>query len=260
MKVLKAKFLNEKGDLLSARLTLPGNDKPLHFAIIAHCFTCNKDFNSVRNISKAITAAGFGVLSLDYTGLGKSHGNFSDTNFSTNVDDLLSAARYLTEKYTAPDLIIGHSFGGPAAIYAASKIPSVKAVATIAAPSEVDHVKHLLGDEIDVIKEEGKATVSIGGNSITIEKQFLHDIDQHNLAAVVRELKKPILIMHSPQDSTVEIRHAEMLYTEAKHPKSFISLDNADHLLNNKKDACYAGDVIAAWVKRYLPASKNKQQ
>lgn len=252
MKVLKAKFLSEKGESLSARLTLPDNDMPLHFAIIAHCFTCNKNFNSVRNISKAMTAAGFGVLSFDFTGLGNSKGDFGDTNFSTNVDDLMAAASYLKNKYISPSLIIGHSFGGPAAIYAAAKIPSVKAVATIAAPSEVDHVQHLLGDEIDVIRKEGKATVSIGGNSITIEKQFLHDIGQHNLAEVVRELKKPILIMHSPHDTTVEIRHAEMLYTEAKHPKSFISLDNADHLLNNKKDACYAGDVIAAWVKRYL--------
>jgi putative redox protein len=254
MRVLNSKFLSEKGESLSVRLTLPRDKMPVHFAMIAHCFTCNKDFNNVRNISKAMTASGFGVLSLDFTGLGSSNGNFADTNFSTNVDDLVAAANYLKKKYVSPSLIIGHSFGGPAAIYAADKIPSVKAVATIAAPSQVDHVKHLLGDEIDVIKEEGKGTASISGNSITIKKQFLHDIDQHNLTEVVRELRKPILIMHSPQDCTVDIRHAEMLYTEAKHPKSFISLNNADHLLNNKKDACYAGDVIAAWVKRYLTA------
>lgn len=252
MKVDKARFLNKKGNQLSARITLPDSDKLLHFAIIAHCFTCNKNYNSVRNISKALTTAGFGAFSFDYTGLGSSGGDFSETNFSTNVEDLLSAASYLAEKYIAPELLVGHSFGGPAAIYAAAKIPSVKAVATIAAPSEIEHITHLLKKEIDIIKEEGEATVNIGGNSITIEKQFLHDIANHNLAEVVRGLKKPILIMHSPFDSTVEIRHAELLYKEAQHPKSFISLDNADHLLNNKKDACYAGDVIAAWVGRYV--------
>ncbi len=258
MKVLRAKFLSDQSESLSARLTLPDDEMPLHFAIIAHCFTCNKNFNSVRNISKAITASGFGVLSFDFTGLGNSKGNFGDTNFSTNVDDLVAAAGYLKNNYISPSLIIGHSFGGPAAIYAAAKIPSVKAVATVAAPAEVGHVRHLLGDEIDVIKKEGKATVSLGGIPVTIEKQFLNDIGKHDLLEVLRELKKPILIMHAPHDTTVDIRHAEMLYREAKHPKSFISLDNADHLLTSKKDACYAGEVIATWVKRYLPGSQNK--
>lgn len=255
MKVLKAKFLSETGEALSARLTLPDHNLPEHFAVIAHCFTCNKNFNGVRNISKAMTAAGFGVLSFDFTGLGNSDGNFTETNFSTNVDDVVSAVKYLEKKYTGPCLIIGHSFGGPAAIYAAARSPSVKAVATIAAPSEVDHVKHLLENQIELIEEEGKATVTLEGRPFTIKKQFLNDLGKHDLPEVVRDLKKPLLIMHSPHDTTVAISHAEKLYVEAKHPKSFISLDKADHLLNDKKDAYYAGDVIAAWVKRYLPAS-----
>ena len=252
MKVLQAKFLSEKGESLSARITLPANGEAQHFAIIAHCFTCHKNFNGVRNISKAMTASGFGVLSFDFTGLGNSDGNFTDTNFTTNVDDVVSAARYLEQKYSSPFLIIGHSFGGPAAIYAAAKIASVKAVATIAAPSEVDHVKHLIESEIDLIAEEGKAKVNLAGQHFTIKKQFLDDLGTHDLPAVLRELKKAILIMHSPHDTTVAISHAEKLYTEARHPKSFISLDKTDHLLNNKRDAYYAGEVIAAWVKKYV--------
>lgn len=252
MKVLKAKFLSKKGDALSGRITLPDNQVPEHFALIVHCFTCNKNFNGIRNISKAITASGLGVLSFDFTGLGNSDGDFSDTNFSTNVEDIVSAAGYLQKKYTAPCLIIGHSFGGPAAIYAAAKIPSVKAVATVAAPAEVDHVKHLIENEIDLIEDEGKATVRLDGRPFTIKNQFLNDLGKYCLPAVLRELRKAILIIHSPQDTTVTIENAEKLYTEARHPKSFISLDKADHLLKNKKDAYYAGEVIAAWVKRYL--------
>lgn len=252
MKVVKANFLNTRGESLSAKLTLPANKRPQHFALMAHCFTCNKNLNSVRYISEAMTTLGFGVLSFDFTGLGSSSGNFTDTNFSTNVDDLISAANYLQEKYISPALVIGHSFGGPAAIYATSKIPGVKAVATIAAPSEVDHVKHQLGRTIAAIEDKGQATVSLAGRPFTIKKQFLADISKHKLREVLRKLKKPILIMHSPQDITVSIKHAEVLYLEAKHPKSFISLDKADHLLKNKKDALYAGEVIGTWVRRYL--------
>lgn len=252
MKILKAKFLSKRGEALSARLTMPDVEQPLHFALIVHCFTCNKNFNSVRNISNALAASGFGVFSFDFTGLGNSMGNFSDTNFSTNVDDVLSAVEYIKKKNSSPALIIGHSFGGPAAIYAAAKTPSVKAVATIAAPAEVEHVKHLLENDIDEIEQEGIADVTLGGIPLAIKKQFLDDLGKHHLLEVVRELKKPILVMHSPQDTTVNITNAELLYKEAKHPKSFVSLDKADHLLNNRKDAFYAGEVVAAWAKRYL--------
>ncbi|WP_165957979.1 alpha/beta hydrolase family protein [Segetibacter sp. 3557_3] len=252
MKVHKVRFSNKEGHDLSARITLPDKTGPFVFAIIAHCFTCNKDFNCVRNISKSLALAGFGILSLDYTGLGKSDGNFSESNFSTNVNDLLSAAVYLLENYTSPALIIGHSFGGPAAIYAASQIPSIKAVVTIAAPSEVDHVTHLIKDKIEEINAHGEAAVSVGGNRVMIEKQFLDDIARHNLPDAIKELGKAILIMHSPHDSTVSISNAEQIYTAAKHPKSFVSLDNADHLLSSKKDACYTGDLIAVWARRYI--------
>ncbi len=257
MKVVKTNFLNKHGESLSAKLTLPERKHPEHFALIAHCFTCNKNFNSVRYISEAMTSFGYGVLSFDFTGLGSSSGNFSATNFSTNVDDLVAAANYLERTYTSPALIIGHSFGGAAAIYAASKIPGVKAVATVAAPSEVGHVKHQLGKAIASIENKGQATVSLAGRPFTIKKQFLTDIDRYKLRDVLRKLKKPILIMHSPQDDTVSIKHAEVLYLEAKHPKSFISLDKADHLLKNKKDALYAGEVIAIWAKRYLQGASR---
>ncbi len=259
MKVLKAKFLNKRGEALSARLTLPDIAQPLHFALIVHCFTCNKNFNSVRNISNALAASGYGVFNFDFTGLGNSMGNFADTNFSTNVDDALSAVEYLKKNHSSPALIIGHSFGGPAAIYAAAKTPSTKAVVTIAAPAEVEHVKHILENDIDQIEQEGKADVTVGGIPLIIKKQFLDDLGKHDLLEVIRELKKPILIMHSPGDNTVDITNAEMLYKEAKHPKSFVSLDKADHLLNNKKDAFYAGEVIAAWAKRYLVSSVSKK-
>jgi putative redox protein len=199
-----------------------------------------------------LTSNGFGVLRFDFTGLGESEGDFGDTNFSGNVEDLIAAADYLNANYSAPTLLIGHSLGGAAAIYAAARVNSIKAVATIGAPSSPKHVQRLLQSSVDEIKKNGKAIVNLSGRDFTIKKQFLDDLERKTLAETAKNLRKPILIMHSPQDNTVSIKNAEEIYRAAHHPKSFISLDGADHLLMDKKDSIYAGVVISGWAKRYL--------
>jgi len=252
MNLQKVMFKNKEGQSLVGRLELPVNQHPHNFAIFAHCFTCNKNLAAVRNIGKALTSNGFGVLRFDFTGLGESEGDFGDTNFSGNVEDLIAAADYLNDNYSAPSLLIGHSLGGAAVIYAAAQVTSVKAVATIGAPSNPKHVQHLLKSSLDEIKKNGKAIVNLSGRDFTIKKQFLDDLEHKTLSETVKNLRKPILIMHSPQDNTVGIKNAEEIYRAAHHPKSFISLDGADHLLMNKKDSVYAGEVISGWAKRYL--------
>jgi len=252
MNIQKVAFLNRDNQELKGRLELPLNQKPHNFAVFAHCFTCNKNLSAVKNISRALTANGFGVLRFDFTGLGESDGDFENTNFSGNVDDLISAANFLTENFAAPTVIIGHSLGGAAAIFAASKLNSIKAVATIGAPSNPKHVQNLLRSNIDEIKANGKAVVDLGGREFTIKKQFLDDLDAQSLPEVAKNLSKALLIIHSPQDSTVEIKNAEEIYVAAKHPKSFVSIDGADHLLLKKEDSLYVGNLIANWTKRYL--------
>ena len=252
MNLQKVIFENKEGQSLVGKLELPANQHPHNFAIFAHCFTCNKNLAAVRNIGKALTSNGFGVLRFDFTGLGESEGDFGDTNFSGNVEDLIAAADYLNDNYSAPTLIIGHSLGGAAAIYAAAQVNSIKAVATIGAPSNPKHVQRLLQSSVDEIKKNGKAIVNLSGRDFTIKKQFLDDLERNTLSETVKNLRKPILIMHSPQDNTVGIKNAEEIYMAAHHPKSFISLDGADHLLMNKKDSIYAGEVISGWAKRYL--------
>ena len=257
MESSKISFKSREGIQLSGRLDLPADQKPHNFALFAHCFTCNKNFNAVRNVSRALTGRGFGVLQFDFTGLGASEGEFSESNFSGNVEDLLAAAEFLAEKHQSPTLIVGHSLGGAAAILAASQLDSVQAVATIGSPSNPQHVQHLFQNSIEEINESGKALVSIGGRSFTIKKHFLDDLSALTLPKVVKDLGKAILILHSPQDATVGIENASELYTAARHPKSFISLDGADHLLNREEDSLYAGDVIASWAKRYLPIAEE---
>ncbi len=252
MNIQKVAFLNRENQELKGRLELPLNQKPHNFAIFAHCFTCNKNLSAVKNISRALTANGFGVLRFDFTGLGESDGDFENTNFSGNVDDLTSAANFLTENFAAPTVIIGHSLGGAAAIFAASKLNAIKAVATIGAPSNPNHVQNLLRSNIQEIKANGKAVVDLGGREFTIKKQFLDNLDAQSLPEVAKNLNKALLIIHSPQDSTVEIKNAEEIYVAAKHPKSFVSIDGADHLLLKKEDSLYVGNLIANWTKRYL--------
>ncbi len=252
MNLQKITFTNKEGQTLVGRLELPADRHPHNFVLFAHCFTCNKNLSAVKNIGKALTSNGFAVLRFDFTGLGESDGDFADTNFSGNVNDLIAAAAYLEKNYQAPSLLIGHSLGGAAVVFAAAEIPSIKAVATIGAPSNPVHVKHLLHSSLEEISRQGHAVVNLSGRDFTIKKQFLDDLETKSLPEIVKHLRKPILILHSPQDTTVGIINAEEIYVAARHPKSFVSLDGADHLLMQKKDSTYAGDVIAGWAKRYL--------
>lgn len=248
----KITFRNRDGFLLAAKLEMPDNRPAHHYAIFAHCFTCTKNLNAVRAISGALTDNGFGVLSFDFTGLGDSEGEFAETNFSSNVADLVDAAIFIQKNHQPPSLLVGHSLGGAAVIFASPEIPSVNAVATIGAPSKPGHVKHLLQNSLQDISISGEAIVSIGGRPFKIKKQLLDDLSQHRLSELIRDFKKSFLILHSPQDETVNIENAAELYAAAHHPKSFISLDRADHLLSKKADAIYAGNVIAIWAGRYM--------
>jgi len=252
MALKKVTFQNKEGQTLVGRIELPVNQKVHNFAIFAHCFTCNKNLSAIKNIGKSLTNAGFGVLRFDFAGLGESEGDFENTNFSGNIEDLIAAASYLENNYIAPTLLIGHSLGGAATIFATEHIKSVKALATIGAPSDPTHVQALLRNGIAEIETKGKALVNIGGRDFTIKKQFIEDLKTKSLTEIVHKLRKPILVLHSPKDTTVEIKNAEEIYVAAHHPKSFVSLDNADHLLMNKKDSLYVGIVIAGWAERYL--------
>ncbi len=265
MNLSKVTFINSEGQTLSGRIELPVDQHPHNFVLFAHCFTCNKNLGAVRNISKSLTTRGFGVLRFDFTGLGESEGDFENTNFSGNVNDLIAASDFLANEYMAPSLLIGHSLGGAASIFAASKIDSIKAVATIGAPSNPVHVQHLLKSGIKEIETQGKATINLSGRDFTIKKQFLDDLKNKSLPDVAKNLGKALLIMHSPQDTTVHIHNAEEIYLAAKHPKSFVTLDGADHLLMRKEDSLYAGKVISEWSSRYIkkpetPALKSTYQ
>lgn len=259
MSLQKITFQNKEGQSLVGRIELPADRHPHNFALFAHCFTCTKNLSAVKNISKALTANGFGVLRFDFTGLGESEGDFEDTNFSGNVEDLIAAAQYLKTTYMAPTLIVGHSLGGAASIFAAGEIEEVMAVATVGAPSNPQHVTHLLKSGLEEIEANGKAVINLSGRDFTIKKQFVDDLQTKSLPDTVRTMRKPLLVLHSPQDMTVGIKNAEAIYTAAHHPKSFVSLDGADHLLSNKQDSQYVGKVIAGWAQRYiqLPETTN---
>ena len=248
----KVTFTNSNGYQLSAKLEQPVNQHPHSYAIFAHCFTCNKNLNAVRNISRALNQAGIAVLRFDFTGLGESEGDFADSNFTSNVEDLEAAAHYLAENHAAPSLLIGHSLGGAAVIHVADRIASAKAIVTIGAPHDPAHVKHLFQEHSDTITTAGEAEVSIGGRPFKVKKQFLEDIAEHSQEEKIKNLKRALLILHSPQDLTVPIENAAKIYLEARHPKSFVTLDGADHLLSNKGDSQYAGQLIASWAQRYL--------
>lgn len=246
-------FENGKGHLLSARMELPAGKAPGHFAVFAHCFTCGKQSRAATLISRQLTQSGFGVLRFDFTGLGESEGEFSQTGFASNISDLIDAGTYLAERYMAPGLLIGHSLGGTAAIHAAAQMESVKAVCSIGSPFEAHHVMHLMASSRDEILKNGTAEVNIGGRPFTLGAQFIRDLEAHSTASILPNLKKPYLVLHSPQDRIVGIDNAADLYKAAFHPKSFVSLDGADHLLTNQDDARYAADVIAIWSSRYMP-------
>ncbi len=243
------RFPNARGHELAARLELPSGS-PLAYALFAHCFTCSKDSKAAAFIAQALAKRGIAVLRFDFTGLGMSQGDFSDSNFSSNVEDLVSAVRFMAAEYQAPALLIGHSLGGAAVLAAASRADGAKAVATLGAPFDARHVAHLFSK--DEIVAKGEAEVDIGGRPFRIRRQFLDDLESHDPAALLGSLRKALLVMHSPQDATVGIDNAAMIFAAAKHPKSFVSLDGADHLLSRPADAAYAAEVIAVWASRYL--------
>lgn len=251
-------FPGSMGAELSARLELPLT-APRAYAIFAHCFTCGKESTAAVRVSRALAAQGVAVLRFDFTGLGKSEGSFTQSNFSSNVTDLLSAAEYLRANFGAPSLLIGHSLGGAAVLAAGGAIPEVRAIATIGAPAEVTHVAHHLGAHAETIEAEGQAEVKLGGRSLTFTRQFLDDLNAHDLPALVAKLHRPLLVLHAPRDKVVGIDNASRIFVAAKHPKSFVSLDDADHLLLRAEDAQYAADLIAAWAARYLPARNRGQ-
>ncbi len=246
------RFANENGETLSGRLDLPLGPGPNAYAIFAHCFTCSKQTKAVAAVSRALTGKGIAVLRFDFTGLGDSQGDFSDTTFSSNVADLITAADYLQTHFAAPKILVGHSFGGTACLKAAGRLPSVKAVATIGSPFDPAHVQHLLGDARSAIEKNGEALVTLAGRPFRIKRQFLEDLDNANMNKVLPKLNCALLVLHSPVDAVVGIDNAAQIYKAAKHPKSFISLDTADHMLNRSTDAAYAGSVIAEWAARYI--------
>ena len=248
-------FTGEAGQRLSGRLDLPDGEVVAHI-LFAHCFTCGKNSLAAVRIAKALTAEGFGVLRFDFTGLGDSEGDLSDSGFSGSVSDLVAAAAAMREAGRAPAVLIGHSLGGASVLAAASRIAEVRAVATIAAPLDVDHVAHLLAGGLDEVEARGEAEVSIGGRPFTIRRSFVQDLAAQDQESRIAGLDRALLILHSPQDETVGIINASGIFAAARHPKSFVSLDGADHLLTEAEDADYAARVIAAWVSRYLPPAE----
>ena len=252
MQSVKVNFRNEDGQQLSGILDLPAA-APRAFALFAHCFTCSKNLKAATNITRAMAEAGIGVLRFDFTGLGQSEGEFADTNFSSNVSDLLAATRFLAAEYEAPAILVGHSLGGTAVLQAAADVPSAVAVATIGSPAEPTHVAHMFRDAREQLAQQGQAEVRLGGRPFTVRQQFLDDLRTHDLPRSISSLRKALLVMHAPLDDIVEIDNASTLFTAAKHPKSFVSLDKADHLLSANEDSLYAGRVLAEWASRYLP-------
>ncbi|WP_319797053.1 bifunctional alpha/beta hydrolase/OsmC family protein [Nitrobacter sp.] len=254
----RLQFSGSDGSELAAALDLPDGE-PTAYALFAHCFTCGKDVLAARRIAAALTAHGIAVLRFDFTGLGASEGEFANSTFSSNVTDIVLAADHLRRTRRAPAILIGHSLGGAAILAAAARIPEAKAVATIAAPSDPAHVTHLFADRVADIRTQGSVEVSLAGRPFHIKREFLDDIAEHNLMEKVAELRKALLILHSPTDDIVGIDNATRIFVAAKHPKSFISLSGADHLLSRKNDADYVADVIAAWAQRYLEAAPSSQ-
>ncbi|HXF65843.1 MAG TPA: alpha/beta fold hydrolase [Burkholderiales bacterium] len=245
------RFPGALGAPLAARLDLPASP-PAAFALFAHCFTCSKDTLAASRISAALTERGIAVLRFDFTGLGGSGGDFANTNFSSNVADLVAAAHWLRAHHQAPRILVGHSLGGTAVLAAAGEIPEAAAVATIGAPYEPVHVRRLLAPALAQIETEGDAEVRLAGRSFRISQRFLEDLERHGMKERIAGLRKALLLFHSPRDTTVEIENAARIFLAAKHPKSFVSLDDADHLLTRREDAQYVAAVLAAWASRYL--------
>lgn len=257
----KITFKSSNGLNLAGHLYLPVDGRPSFYAVFAHCFTCTKNFKAVSRICRSLSDEGIAVLSFDFTGLGNSEGEFESSTFSSNMSDLSDAVQFLKEAYEAPSLLIGHSLGGAAALYAVSGLPSITALVTIGAPADPAHVTHLLDGDMDRIRREGKARVRIGGRPFTISKEFVEDLNQEPINDFLKSSRKSLLVLHSPQDEIVGIENAQKIFSAAFHPKSFVSLDGADHLVSDEADARYIGQLIATWSSRYvamLPFQKNE--
>jgi putative redox protein len=259
MPIERFQFEGEGGHQLAAALDLPDEGEPSSYALFAHCFTCGKDVLAARRISATLAAKGIAVLRFDFTGLGSSEGDFANATFSSNVADLVRAANHLRETRQAPAILIGHSLGGAAILAAAGQIAEAKAVVTVAAPSDPAHVTGLFEEHVDDIRKHGKVEVSLAGRPFTISREFLDDITEHGLMARVTTLRKALLVLHSPTDDTVGIDNATRIFLSAKHPKSFVSLADADHLLSQRRDSTYVADVIAAWATRYVDVTTRQQ-
>lgn len=244
--------VSRPGGTLAGHLDLPADGAPRAFALFAHCFTCSGDLKSVVTISRELARMGIAVLRCDFTGLGHSTGSFADTTFSSTVEDLAAFGAELAREYQAPALLIGHSLGGAAALRAVARLPSIRAVATIGAPFDPSHAARLFGDARGQIEREGQATVEIAGRPFIITRELLDDLEQHPMEEAIGTLDRPLLIFHSPVDEVVGIENAALIFQAARHPKSFVSLDQADHLLTDPADACFVAGVLAAWANRYL--------
>ncbi len=254
MRTERVEFPGSQGTPLAGRLDLP-DIPPRAYALFAHCFTCSKDVVSASRLAKALAALDIAVLRFDFTGLGSSDGEFANTNFTSNIADLVNAADYLREKYSAPTILIGHSLGGAAVLAAAGHIPETLAVATIGAPAGTEHLLHLLAESQDEIETSGEAEVCLASRPFRIRKQFLDDIADQPQADRIESLDAALLVMHSPTDETVSVDNARLIFDAARHPKSFVSLDGADHLLTRPADAEFAASVLAAWASRYIARS-----
>ena len=252
MKSTQIKFTNRDGALLSGRIDLPEDETPIAWALFAHCFTCGKNLKAIGHISRALTQKKIAVFRFDFTGLGQSEGDFATSNLRSNMDDLLAAADWLEKHHNPPSILIGHSFGGAAVLQVAQHLASVRAVATIAAPFDPQHITHLIRDKLPVIKKQGFAKIKLAGREFTIGDNFVNDLATHRSEEQIKKLNAALLVLHSPSDKTVDIENARLIYQTAKHPKSFISLDHTDHLLSEEKDALYAGNMIASWAEHYL--------
>ncbi len=250
-RVERVMFPGSQGHLLAARLDLPAGP-PRAFALFAHCFTCGKDLRSAGRLASALTDAGFGVMRFDFTGLGSSEGEFANTNFSSNAADLLAAIDWLRREHAAPQMLVGHSLGGAAVLSVAGDVEEVRAVVTIGAPADTEHVSELFEESTPEIEAKGEACVRLAGRPFTITQQLLDDLSRHRVVERVATMRKPLLVMHSPIDNTVGVEHAARIFGAARHPKSFVSLDGADHLLSDPTDADFAAGVIAAFASRYV--------
>lgn len=251
----KLKFRNREQLELSGVIHFPKTNKPLSFALFAHCFTCTKSINAAVAISETLAQQGIATLRFDFTGLGSSKGDFANSDFSSNINDLIDAADFLKSDFEAPQLLVGHSLGGTAILAAAEKIPSAKAVVSIGSPSQPEHILHLLSESLDELKQTGSANIELAGRPFEFKQAFVDDVRSHNIN--YRNLNKALLIMHSPHDDTVSVDEAGKIFTQAMHPKSFLSLDGADHLLSRKNDSQYVAKVLVNWAMRYIDCSES---